>query len=609
MKISEPHHDGSPLYVSNLAPKPGERITLSIRIPDSYRVEQVQLRIYHDGEARFFPLKRDSKIKGKPNGESWWRVKVEVMNVENNYRFLITSGTNQSWLTAAGIRDFEPNSATDFKLLAKARYPEWINQRVFYQIFPDRFARSGVKRELPDWALPQNWDEAHNGNYKAGSQDFYGGDFAGIESKLSYIKKLGVGGIYFTPIFPSQSNHRYDASSFDHVDPLLGGDNEFLSFVKAARTRKLKLIIDLTTNHVGAGHTWFKRALQSKSAKERGYFFWDPKISCGYVGWWGIPDLPKLNFSSMDLRRALYKGKRSALQRWLQPPFSLDGWRIDVGNMTGVYRDSDYHLEIAREIRTTMDAVSADSWLVAENADMHPIDLDGSSWHGTMNYQGFARPLWSWINQNADVRPGGQGMQSEMPKISTAQFVKTMREFNGGIPWRSLLASMNLLDSHDTARMRNIVGGDRELHLSAMVLLLTYPGVPSIFAGDEIGLQGAWGEDARRPMPWDREDLWDHEFLASTKELIAIRTKSKALAIGGLRFIEVGEDHFTFAREIASETIIVQIGRRPLSSITKASKKSIFSKGDLPGFTQLFSSSHATIWRAENHNNSFITFL
>jgi len=593
VKIVEPHHDGSPLYVSNSGPKPGEKVTLSVRVPHSYLATGLHLRIYHDGEARYFPLTKDSKITS--TDESWWRVKVEMMNVQNSYRFLIANGTTYTWLTAAGMRDFEPNSNTDFKLLAKPKYPEWISQRVLYQIFPDRFATSGKSRKLPKWAIPQKWEDAHNGKYKSGGQDFYGGDFAGIESKLSYIEELGVGGIYFTPIFASLSNHRYDATSFDHVDPLLGGDKEFLSFLKATRKKKLKVIIDLTTNHVGVGHTWFTKAKKSKSAKERGYFFWDKKSPFGYIGWADLASLPKLNFASKALRTALYKGKSSALQRWLRPPFSLDGWRIDVGNMTGIYRDEDHHDEVVREIREVMDSVSPHAWLVAENADMQPVDLDGSSWHGTMNYQGFARPLWSWINHKADVRPGGQGMPVAMPVITTQQFVSTMREFNGGIPWRSLLASMNLLDSHDTARMRNIVGGDRDRHLSAMTLLLTYPGVPSIFAGDELGLQGAWGEAARTPMPWGREDLWDHDFLAATKKLIAIRSRSSALADGGLRFLAVEEDHFIFMRELKGESIFVLISRQPLAKVKGAPLTP--DSFALEGYTSLFDSPSAQIWQ------------
>ena len=214
-----------------------------------------------------------------------------------------------------------------------------------------------------------------------------------------------------------------------------------------------------------------------------------------------------------------------------------------------------------------------------------------------MNYQGFARPLWSWINKNADVKPGGQGMPVDMPVISTDQFVKTMREFNGGIPWRSLVASMNLLDSHDTARMRNSVGGDRTLHLSAMTLLLTYPGVPSIFAGDELGMEGAWGEDARRPIQWAHPESWDHEFLDAMKRLIALRSTSQALAHGGLRFLSVEKDHFIFVREVKGESIFVVISRKPLASLNS---ETITPTGfGFEGYISFFDAEAAQIWRKQ----------
>jgi alpha-glucosidase len=128
-----------------------------------------------------------------------------------------------------------------------------------------------------------------------------------------------------------------------------------------------------------------------------------------------------------------------------------------------------------------------------------------------------------------------------------------------------------------------------------MTLLLTYPGVPSIFAGDELGLQGAWGEAARTPMPWGREDLWDHDFLAATKKLIAIRSRSSALADGGLRFLAVEEDHFIFMRELKGESIFVLISRQPLAKVKGAPlTPDAFA---LEGYTSLFDSPSAQIWQ------------
>ena len=133
--------------------------------------------------------------------------------------------------------------------------------------------------------------------------------------------------------------------------------------------------------------------------------------------------------------------------------------------------------------------------------------------------------------------------------------VESMKSFTASIPWRSLVSCMVLLDSHDTARMRTVVKGDSNRHLSAMVLLLTYPGVPSIYAGDEIGLEGAWGEDSRRPMPWGKQEVWDKDFFASVSSLVAIRKSSNGLADGGLRWLAVEDDYILFIRESKREKI------------------------------------------------------
>jgi alpha-glucosidase len=139
--------------------------------------------------------------------------------------------------------------------------------------------------------------------------------------------------------------------------------------------------------------------------------------------------------------------------------------------------------------------------------------------------------------------------------------VESMKSFTASIPWRSLVSSMVLLDSHDTARMRTVVNGDSNRHLSAMALLLTYPGVPSIYAGDEIGLEGAWGEDGRRPMPWGQKEAWDNDFLASVSALVRLRKSSHGLAEGGLRWLAVEDDYILFIRESKREKVLVFISR------------------------------------------------
>ena len=551
------HHDGSEIYVSNSAPKIGEEIEFKFRISNEVNLDRAMIRVYHDGEPRLFEM----SVVGSSGCETWWGVKVAIFNAIMPYRFLLIKDGNYRWLNAAGVFPYEVTSTNDFKILARPEFPKWINRSVFYQIFPDRFASSGKKYKTPSNFVRRDWDDLPKGKDPTTGVELFGGDFPGVEEHLDHIRDLGVNGIYFTPFFPANSTHRYDASSFDHVDPLLGGDKALLSLKKQAKKFGINIMGDLTTNHCGQLHPWLVKAKRDKNSKERSFFYWDKKSPHGYVGWWGLASLPKFNFSSNALRNKLYAGKNSIVKKWLRAPYLMSGWRIDVGNMTGRYLEDDFNQEVILGIRKAMDETNPNAWLVAENADHFPADLNGLGWHGTMNYNGFMRPVWGWLNKNPQIEYGFFGQPTDIPQVSGPQLVAAMSNFNAGIPWRNLVASMILLDSHDTARFRNVVGKDSVRHLAGMGLLLTYPGVPSIFAGDEIGLEGAWGEDSRRTIPWDHRERWDSEFLNQVKQLVQIRRTSDALANGGLRFAYVSDDAIGILRESKSETILAIISR------------------------------------------------
>ena len=152
-----------------------------------------------------------------------------------------------------------------------------------------------------------------------------------------------------------------------------------------------------------------------------------------------------------------------------------------------------------------------------------------------MLFRSFSRPLSSWMNESAKLSGGFQGLPIDSPKITGQQLVETIKNFNGSIPWRALTASMILLDSHDTPRFRTIVSKDKAKHLAAMAMLMSYPGVPSIFMGDELGFEGTGGEDSRRTINWDDRSGWDHDFLVEVKKLTKIRRTEDALINGGLR--------------------------------------------------------------------------
>ena len=559
---NQPHHDGSELYVSNIAPELGEKVTLKIRVPSNYVFEKAMLRIYHDGEPRIFEMKESKR----DSTETWYQVNVEILNLQSHYRFAFIGKGKYEWLNAKGLFDHDVHSNNDFQLVAIADNPEWIKSSVFYQIFPDRFARSGKVNIVPEWAHPRDWDLLPQGRGKYTGQELYGGDLYGVSEHLDHITDLGVNGIYFTPLFPARSNHRYDASSFEVIDPILGGDAAFQALIKTAKKKGIRILGDLTSNHCGAGHTWLAKAKKDKKSKERSYFYWDKSIKWGYIGWFGLESLPKLNFSSKALRKVMYEGKNSIVKKWISPKYGMAGWRIDVGNMTGRQGAENHHTEVMQGIRNAMAEVNPQTWLVAENGDFDASDLNGLGWQGAMNYQGFMRPFWNWINRNPEIAGGFQGLPFEMPKITGKQLVASMKEFNSSIPWRSLTASMMLLDSHDTARFRTVVMGDKKAHIAAMTMMLTYPGVPSIFAGDEIGLEGSWGEDARRTINWNDKSGWDIEFFSQVKELVKLRRSHDALINGGLRWVAVADDYLVYLRESKKQSILVFISRGPVKA-------------------------------------------
>ena len=557
-----PHHDGSELYVSNIAPKIGDTVNLKVRVPNDYIFQEAFVRVYEDAEPRTYKLSRVKKL----NTESWYQVSITIHNLHTIYRFVFIGDGKYEWLNAYGLSDHDVHSNNDFQIVAIPDNPQWIHSSVFYQIFPDRFARSGTINEIPDWAYPRDWNELPRGRSKFTGQELYGGDLLGVQQHLDHVSDLGVNGIYFTPMFPSRSNHRYDATSFDHIDPVLGGDKAFQSLIAVAKKNKIRILGDLTSNHCGKGHDWLAKAKKNPRSKEHGYFYWDKKIKWGYVGWFGLESLPKLNYSSQALRQTMYGAKNSIVKKWLTPKFGMAGWRIDVGNMTGVQGPDNFHSEVAQGIRQAMQEVNPDTWLVAENGDFKASDLNGLGWQGAMNYQGFMRPFWNWINKNPEITGGFQGLPFAMPKINGAQLVASIQEFNASVPWRSLTASMLLLDSHDTARFRTVVLGDKAAHVAAMTMMLTYPGVPSIFAGDEIGLEGSWGEDSRRTINWEDRSQWDLEFMAQVKNLIKLRKTHDALINGGLRWVAVEDDFIAYLRESKDESILTLVARHPVST-------------------------------------------
>jgi alpha-glucosidase len=386
---------------------------------------------------------------------------------------------------------------------------------------------------------------------------YYGGDLDGITAHLDHIASLGANTVYLTPIFPARSNHRYDASTFDAVDPLLGGDAALGRLSDALHARGMRLIGDLTTNHCGDGHEWFQRAIADADSTEAGYFTFSHHPD-EYVCWFGYPSLPKFDHRNPGLRRALYEGPESTTARWLGP-HGMDGWRIDVANMTARLGTIDLNHMVATTLRSTMAAANPESLLIAEHSYDASHDLLGDGWHGVMNYAGFTRPLWQWLKRPEPVA-FEPGPFTPTPKFPATSMIAAMRTFAAAQPWRATAHALNLVGSHDVQRIVTLLG-DPGLVTVAFGLLATMPGIPMLWAGDEIGQEGDNGEDGRRPFPWHDTSRWDTARLATNRALFAARAESVALRHGGLRWLSVGADHITFLREAPDETVLVHAAR------------------------------------------------
>jgi alpha-glucosidase len=539
-----PHHDGSELYVSSPAPALGETVSVFVRVPAGVRASRIHLRRISDGEPVFTSAVVD---RTDAAGDVWWRAEIPVRNPVTPYRFLVRTTAGVRWLTGLGLTHHDVPDATDFRLVAHPAPPDWARDAVVYQIFPDRFARSAaaLDRETPAWATRAAWETPAVSGPDA-TRTVYGGDLDGIVRRLDHIAALGANTLYLTPFFPAGSSHRYDAAGFDRVDPLLGGDAALARLSSAVHERGWRLLGDLTTNHTGAGHPWFR--------DEPDFYYRDEY-------WMGIPDLPKLNWGSAELRRRF----RAVTRHWLTEPYALDGWRIDVANMTGRRGADDWTHGVAALLRRAVHEARPDGLLIAEHAHNAAGDLDRDGWHGTMNYAGFTRPMWSWLR--ADDLPFDDflGVPGEVPRRDAASAVATMSAFAAQMSWRSWTASWSILGSHDTARIRSVVG-DAARHEVAAGLLLTLPGTPMIFAGDEIGLTGAGNEAARQPMPWDRP--WDTATFDRYRALIALRRAHPALRRGGLRWLHAAGDSLVFLRESAGQTMLVLARRAAAGPLT-----------------------------------------
>jgi alpha-glucosidase len=234
--LEQPHHDGATLHVGNDAPGLGETVPVFLRVPRDDGLTGAWVRATPDAEPHLVA----GEVDRETAAETWWRFEVRVRNPLTGYRFLLGGGRHgYRWLNGTGVHAHDVTDARDFKLSSAPAPPAWARDAVVYQIFPDRFARSAEAddRPLPAWARPAAWDDPVLPRGRDAGRQLYGGDLDGVVEHLDHLEALGVNALYLTPFFPATSNHRYDAASFEEVDPLLGGDKALVRLSQEVHAR------------------------------------------------------------------------------------------------------------------------------------------------------------------------------------------------------------------------------------------------------------------------------------------------------------------------------------------------------------------------------------
>lgn len=550
------HHDSSPYYLKETAN--GSK-TLRLRTGVNAPIETIFIRTAPDGEQKMTPMSR----VGSDDICQWWEGELHEAMPRTHYRFFLMTPQGAWWLTAAGVVRHTPTDATDFKWIANFHTPAWVSDGVFYQIFPDRFADGDPSNNVKDGeylaygrpVVARQWGEPPNP--KQGGIEFFGGDLQGIIEKLPCLEALGITALYLNPIFTAPSNHKYDVADYENVDPHLGGNEALAALRQALDERGMHLILDIVPNHCGSTHHWFREAYADRTAPTADFFTFHGDEE--YEKWLGVASLPKLNYRSEKLRQVMYAGDNAIMRKWMRPPYRIDGWRLDVANMLARQGESQLGHKVGRGMRRALKKEFPDSFLLGENFFDASPHLQGEELDATMNYRGFTFPVLQWL---AGWEFGSQlhAEWADPHRLPTAALAAQWQTFRAAIPWQIAMHQFNLLGSHDTARVLSVVQENKALAKVAAVLLFTYPGVPSVYYGDEIGLTGTGDPSVRGCMPWDQAE-WNQDLYTFYQTLIRLRRTAPALRRGGFQLLHAEEETIAFLREAEEEKLIVVVRR------------------------------------------------
>ena len=618
--LSAVFSDESPTYRFPSEPDPGDSVTIRMRVAKDSAKRVVILFDSFIVGAQMRKVKSDEFF-------DYYDASLVCNDDEVMYRFLIECADgNRIGFDKCGARveegktlDFNPAYA--FRFIPGFHVPGWSKGAVQYQIFTDRFCNGdptndvtdneyyytvGHAKHIADWnALPTDTD----------IRAFYGGDLQGIIDKLDYLQDLGIEVLYLNPIFVSPSSHKYDCQDYEHIDPHFGvitddvdhamqmwekhngyapryirrvtsmenlekSDELFAKLCQELHKRGMRIILDGVFNHCGSFNKWMDHegiylgkagfqpgAFQSIHSPYRSFFHFNDSSngrSPVYEGWWGYSTLPKLNYEgSPELREEIMK----IAEKWLSPPYSIDGWRLDVAADLG--HSEAYNHDFWQEFRRRVKAANPDALIIAEHYGDPAAWLNGKEWDSIMNYDAFMEPV-TWFLTGMEKH--SDSYRDDLYQNGGA-FFGIMRDKMARLRYPSLMCAMNELSNHDHSRfltrtnrmvgrmttMGSCAAGagiNKGVFREAVVIQMTWPGAPTVYYADEAGQVGWTDPDNRRTYPWGNED---QSLIALHRDLIHLRKELPVLADGCLKQLLADYGRIAYARFNEKDRCIVAI--------------------------------------------------
>ncbi|MBT2757986.1 alpha-glycosidase [Mesobacillus foraminis] len=506
------------------------------------------------------------QLAGSDGLFDYWFAEIKPPSRRLRYGFKCINETDETYYTERGFQEREPNRIDSYfcfpflNAVDVFKAPEWVKNTIWYQIFPERF-ENGDSQLNPLGTLP--WGG------KPSPRNYFGGDIQGIINRLDYLEELGINGIYLTPIFKAETNHKYDTTDYMELDPQFGDKKTFAELVEQCHKRGIRVMLDAVFNHSGTSFAPFKDVIEN--GERSAYKDWFhirkfPLIEEGQLNYdtFAFAEvMPKLNTENPEVKDYLLK----VAKYWVKE-FGIDGWRLDVAN------EVDH--QFWREFRQAVHSIKQDVYILGEIWHDAMPWLQGDQFDAVMNYR-FTNAVLDFFAKETTTK---SEFQQEIIHVLQS-YPESVNE-----------VAFNLLGSHDTERILTIAEDNKDNLLHMFLFQLSFPGSPCIYYGDEIGMTGGNDPGCRKCMIWE-EGKQDRDLLKNVQELITLRKQVPLFGNGGaFQWTNVHPDIISYTKTSSEDQLLIMINRgtEPLKVTVP---NDFYGQRDIWGQEQL--SDHTTI--------------